>query len=125
MSLNIDIDNTNINIPEIIKEMKNSPFNFYLTGKKYWDDPLNEEWEFFTEVSSNTSDWLLERGFKKYYLNNDSIAFLYNNEGKIILVWAVKSAHFKVGIQEFIYNVRSDGTEEEAKKLWFKMLLYI
>lgn len=52
-------------ITQMIRQLEDSPFDFYLTGSRFFQNPNHDsDWDFFVQDSKEVHQWLLKRGFR-------------------------------------------------------------
>ena len=94
--------NLNEEIPEIVKDILNSPFTFYLGGKRYFGGGMcGQDWEFFTNNSSEEFiNFLIEKNFKQYNpgVIGDIESIIYSSVWNIKIKWYGYNLNINIGI---------------------------
>jgi len=118
-------------IPTIIREMEKSEFDFFLTGSRFWGNPLpGSDWDFFVNDSSAVRQWLTENHFSicqgdGHYPEDKYTNAVFSFEGgefhdSPVQVQVVKSAQIKNKIQEHLFKLYPEGIvgKGNATKIW-------
>lgn len=127
---------------EILEKLANSPFEFYLTGSRYFGTETPEsDWDFFTGQNPYLADFLIKIGFyrasiftaKKYAGNTCIELWYYHNPISTscdnddmddfryspIQIQVVESPIHKLSVQEKLRDSGLIGRDKtQNKKLW-------
>lgn len=102
-------------VDNIISKMSSSPFDFYLTGSRFFG--INSsDWDFFATNDHDVVSFLQDLGFEllndgKHYPSDDfdqELVQVYRHKECLIDVQLVLSARTKKEIQDFIAPVLAD-----------------
>ena len=91
--------------PEVLNDLEYSPFNFYLTGSRFFGHSnTHSDWDFFAENDGEVVDWLQTIGFEYHgesYPDDPQIATVYRFQSTelIVDVQLVRDIHKKIKVQ--------------------------
>jgi len=111
-------------VKSIILELEKAPFDFHLTGSRFFGGALpNSDWDFFAENNDSIIVFLRELGFKvltEGYKDDPQVAVVYrHNDG--IDVQLTDHIVLKKDAQKYIYQsgvLRRRVSKHAARLVW-------
>ena len=115
-----------LDVPSGVKQLHESPFDFQLTGSRFFgNDRPDSDWDFFVESSRDVAEYLLKNGYQNQPANfqDDEIhdIFTKGNNSQKIEVILVKDLTLRRHAQTLIKSVFPNGIncdEDIRSNIW-------
>jgi hypothetical protein len=124
----------NSNLPEIIKKIQYSDFEFFLTGSRFFNTNCsNPDWDFFTSDTMEVRTWLTGLGF--YLLKDESnysldcvAVYRHTKPDRRIDVQLISNIKLKLKAQQLIkdrIDVKMLKNKRDSRLIWHAVMTTI